>query len=310
MVLAVSSLAYSQAWPDRPIRMVVGAPAGGSADFVARMVADKFSKSLGHSVVVDNRPGAGGVLAVKAVVNSKPDGNTLLLFFADNLTIAPQLTKVHPYDALKELDYAGAVARSLSFILTVHPDVQAKTFEDFVKLAKAQPATVSYATYGLGSYPQLSFEMMNAQGGFELLHIPFKGGVESQQAVVAGNVNAVAGINVIELVKAGKLRPLAIGGNKRSTYLPAVPTFAELGYGDQIFGPVVYGVATPAGTPKEVLDRLATETRKVAEAPDAIEKLGSIVSEPFWANSEQVKTMVRQAMSSYAPIIKRLGLAQ
>ena len=203
----------------------------------------------------------------------------------------------------------GAVARSNSFFLAVNPNVPAQTFADFVKLAKAEPGKVGFGTYGLGSYPQLSFEMMNAQAGIDLLHVPYKGGVESQQAAIAGDVNAVAAINIVEFVKAGRLRALAIGGTKRSPHFPAVPTFAELGYGDQIFGPVVYGVAAPAGTPKEIVDRLAAEAKKVAEAPDSGEKLATIASEAYWASGEQIRTLVKQATTAYVPIVKRLGLA-
>ncbi len=310
LVLSVhASTALAQAYPDRPVRLVVGAPAGGAADTVARLVADKFSRSLGQPVVVENRPGAGGILAVKSVTSSKADGYTLLLFFADNLTIAPLLSKTAPYDSLKDLEYAGAVARSNSFLLVVHPKVPAQNFDEFVKLAKSAPKKVTFATYGLGSFPQLSYEMMSAQAQIEMLHVPYKGGVESQQAVVGGSVDSVAGINIVELVKGGKLRALAVGGTKRSPNFPAIPTLAELGYGDQIFGPVVYGVAAPAGTPKDIMEKLSIEARKVAEAPDSVDRLAAIVSEPYAASGEQITVMVKKAIESYLPHIKRLGLA-
>jgi len=301
--------AHAQSWPTGPIKLVVGAPPGGSADFVARMVSENFTKALGQAVVVDNRPGAGGVVAVKAATSAKPDGNTLLLFFQDNITIAPFLLKTLPYDPIKDLDYAGVVARSKNFFLVVHPNVPAQNFAELVRLAKAQPGKVTFATYGLGSFPHLSYEIMNSRAGIDMTHVPFKGGVESQQSVVAGNVNSVAGIAIIELIKGGRLRALAVGGSKRSPLFPDVPSFAELGHGDQIFGPVMYGVAAPAGMPRAILDRVAAETRKVADAPEAVDRLATFVSEPYWMPGEQFRSFAAEVIKSYQPIIARLGLA-
>ncbi|MGE0799471.1 MAG: Bug family tripartite tricarboxylate transporter substrate binding protein [Lautropia sp.] len=309
-VLLAAGESAAQQWPDRPVKLVVGAPPGGAADFVARYVSDKLTRSLGQAVVVENRPGAGGVVAVKSMLGAKPDGYTLLLFFADNFTIAPQLAKTPPYDSLKDVSYIGAVARSRSFFVAVHPSVPAQTFEEFVKLAKGAPGKVTYATYGLGTFPHLSFEMLVARAGIDMVHVPYKGGVESQQAVVAGDVNAVAAINIVELIKAGRLRALALGGAKRSEVLPLVPTLAELGYGEEVFGPVVYGVAAPAAVPPAIIERLSREVRNAAEAADGPEKLNGIASEPYWASGEQMRTMVRQASASYAPIIQRLSLAK
>jgi tripartite-type tricarboxylate transporter receptor subunit TctC len=308
LLLVAATAAGAQTYPDRPIKLVVGAPPGGSGDLVARVTAEKLSKSLGQPVVVDNRPGAGGVLGVKTVLSAKPDGHTLLLFFADNLTIAPLLARTPPYDSLKDLQYVGAVARSNSFFLAVNPKVPAQTFDEFLKLAKSASKKISYSTYGLGSYPQLSFEIFSSRAGLDMLHVPYKGGVESQQAAVAGTVDAVSAINIVELIKGGKLRALAVGGTKRSPHFPSVPTFNELGFGDQIFGPVVYGVAAPAGTPPQIVQLLSAEVRRIAEAPDMAEKLAPIVTEPYAASGEQITTMVKNAMEVYRPIIQRLGL--
>jgi tripartite-type tricarboxylate transporter receptor subunit TctC len=296
------------AWPDGPIKLIVGGPAGGSADFVARMVAQRLGDALGQPVVVLNRPGAGGIVAVSTMLAAKPDGNTLILFFADNFTIAPMLFKKPPYDSMKDIDFIGAVARSYPFVVCVNPSVPAQNFDQFIKLAKDSPGNVSFATYGLGSYPHLSLEMMSDHAGVKFRHVPYKGGVESQMAVISGDVNAVAAVNVVEFVKGGKLRPLISGGDKRNPAFPDLPTFKELGYGDQMFGPVIYGVAAPAGLPKEIHDRLATEAKKIAEAPDATDVLAKITTEPYWASGEDLRTILGKAIETYRPIVDRLGL--
>jgi len=296
------------AWPDGPIKLIVGGPAGGSSDFVARLVAQRLGDALGQPVVVLNRPGAGGIVAVSTLLAAKPDGNTLILFFADNFTIAPMLFKNPPYNSMKDIDYIGAVARSYPFVVCVNPSVPAQTFNDFIKMAKDSPGNVSFSTYGLGSYPHLSLEMMSTHAGVEFRHVPYKGGVESQMAVISGDVNAVAAVNVTEFVKGGKLRPLISGGDKRNPLFPDLPTFKELGYGDQIFGPVIYGVAAPAGLPKEIHDRLAQEAEKIAKAPDATDMLAKITTEPYWATGDDVKNTLGQAIETYRPIVDRLGL--
>lgn len=301
--------AIGQTWPDRTIKLVVGSPPGASADFMARLVAERVGKSLGQQVVVENRPGAGGVLAVKSVVTSKADGYTLLLLYSDNMLVAPYLQKTQPYDPLKDLAYVGAVARSYNFILAVNPKLPVQTFDDYIKLAKSSPKRVSFSTYGLGSLPQLGFEIMSAKVGAELLHVPYKGGAESYQAAIAGDVDSVAGTSFTELLKSGRLRPLAIGGGKRSAMFPNIPTFAELGFGDQLFLGVTFGVAAPAGTPRSIIDRLAAELKAITQSPDVAERLPTVAAEPFFAGPDEMLSLIRTGVSIYAPLIGKLGLA-
>ena len=182
------------------------------------------------------------------------------------------------------------------------------SFAEYVSLAKQAPKKVSFSTYGLGSVPQLSFEMMAAQAGIELLHVPYKGGAESYRAAVAGDVDSVAGTSFTDLLKAGRLRPIAIGASKRSPEFPQVPTFAELGYGDQIFGPVFYGMAAPAGTPREIVNRLTAELKALAQMPDIAQRLRTVGTEPFSTGPEELVNMVRTHSDRYAPLIRKLGL--
>ena len=301
--------AQAQTWPDRPIRLVVGGPPGASADFLARLTAEKVGKGLNANFVVENRPGAGGVVAVKATITSKPDGYTFLMLFSDNVLIAPFMQKVQPYDPLKEVAYVGAMARSWPFILTVNPGVAARTLDEFIKLAKSGAKKVSYSSYGLGSLPQLGYESLAQRVGMELVHAPYKGGAESYQAAVAGDVDSVAGTSFIALVKSGKLRPLAIGGAKRSANFPEVPTFAELGYGDQIFLGPIFGIVAPPGLPQNITDRFSAELKNMTTAPDLPERLATVASEPFYASSEEMTRLMREGVATNLPLIRKLGLA-
>lgn len=300
--------AQAQTWPSHPIRLVVAGPPGASADFLARLTAEKVGKGLNQSFVVENRPGAGGVVAVKAVITSKPDGYTFLMLFSDNVLIAPFMQSIQPYDPLKDVAYIGAMARSFPFILTVNPNVPVRNLDEFIKLAKSSSKKISYSTYGLGSLPQIGFEMLSAKSGLEMVHVPYKGGAESYQAAVAGDVDAVAGTSFIALVKSGKLRPLAVGGAKRSTNFPEVPTFAELGYGNQLFLGPIFGIVAPPGLPKEVVDRFSAELKNMAAAPDAAERLAAVASEPFYASPEEMTRLMREGVNNFAPLIKKLGL--
>jgi tripartite-type tricarboxylate transporter receptor subunit TctC len=276
---------------------------------MTRLVAAHLSSALKQTVVVDNRPGAGGLIGVKQAISAKPDGHTFVLLYTDNVTVAPFLQKPRAFDPFKDLAYVGTVARSNPFILAVNPKVPANTFAEFIALAKSAPRKVSYSTYGIGSVPQLGFEMMAAQAAVEMVHAPYKGGAASYQAAVAGDVNAVAGTSFTELLRSGKLRPLAIGGNKRSMEFPEIPTFAELGYGDQIFSPVYYGLAAPAGTPKEIIARVAEELRLFTQTPDMPKKLAAFATEPFYADPSEFRKIAERGANLYAPMIEKLGLS-
>lgn len=309
LALGLASGAQAQAWPDRPIRLIVGGPPGASADFLAHLTAEKVGKGINGNFVVENRRGAGGVVAVKAAITSKPDGYTFLMLFSDNVLIAPFMQKVQPYDPLKEVHYVGAMARSWPFILSVNPGLPVRNLEEFIKLVKSGNKKVSYSSYGLGSLPQLGYESLAAKVGIEFVHAPYKGGAESYQAAVAGDVDSVAGTSFIALVKSGKLRPLAIGGNKRSSNFPEVPTFNELGYGDQIFLGPIFGIVAPPGLPAAINDRFSAELKNMANAPDTAERLATVASEPFFASSEEMTRLMREGVNNFQPLIRKLGLA-
>jgi tripartite-type tricarboxylate transporter receptor subunit TctC len=302
-------MAWAQNYPDKAIRVIVGAQPGASGDTMTRIITERLASVLGQPMVVEGRPGAGGSLAVRAVVGSKTDGYTLLSLFSDNVDVVPFLSKSLPYDPMKDLVYIGGFGRSNPFTIAVHPSVKATTFAELLKLAKSSPQPLKYGTYGIGSVPQLSFETLAAKAGIQLLHVPYKGGAQSYQAAVAGEVDLVAGTSFVELVKAGRLRPLAVGGKQRSANFPEVPTLDELGYGDQIFTGVLFGFAAPAGTPKEVVDRLSNELRKIMQqGGDLAQRMAPVASEPFFVPPDQFQEMIRKRIELHEPVIKRLGL--
>ena len=308
-VAASLPAARADSYPDKAIRVIVGAQPGASGDTMTRIITERLSAALGQPMVVDGRPGAGGSVAVRAVVASRPDGYTLLSLFSDNVDVVPFLSTTPPYDPLKDLVYIGGFGRSFPFTIAVHPSVKANTFGEFLKLARSAPQPLKYGTYGIGSVPQLSFETLAEKAGIQLLHVPYKGGAQSYQAAVAGEVDMVAGTSFVELVKAGRLRPLAIGGSKRSPNFPEVPTLEELGFGDQIFTGVLFGFAAPAGTPREVVERLSGELRKIMQqGNDLAARMLPVATEPFYAPPEQFQEMIRKRIELHEPVIRRLGL--
>lgn len=312
LVLAAgNSVAQSagEAYPARTIKLIAPGPPGASTDAVTRLVADKLSQSMGQPVVVENRPGANGVVAVRTLMQSKPDGYTLALLYSDSLVITPFLSKTPPFDPLKDVAYISTIGVTTPFIIAVHPSVPAQSFNDLVRLAKSAPKRVRYSTYGQGSGPQLSFESLATHIGAELLHVPYKGGAASYQAAVAGEVDVVSMTSSTDLIKAGRLRALAVGGSKRWPGFPDVPSLGELGYPTDIFMPVVYGFAAPVGTPPEIVNRLAREFKRITDMPDIIERFERAATYASWADATAYRDTLGRMIDTYQPVIRRLGLA-
>lgn len=299
----------AEPYPARTIKLIAPGPPGASTDAVTRLVADKLSQSMGKAVVVENRPGANGVIAIRTLMSANPDGYTLGLLYSDSLVITPFLSKKPLLDPLKDIAYISAIGITSPFIIAVHPSVPAQSFQDLVQLAKSEPKRIRYSTYGLGSGPQLSFESLAAKVGADLLHVPYKGGAASYHAAVAGEVDAVAMTSSTELIKAGRLRALAVGGNKRAADFPNIPTLGELGYPTEIFTPVVYGFAAPVGTPSEIIDQLAREFKKITEMPDIAERFERVATYATWMDAANYRETLARMIKTNRPVIDRLGLA-
>ena len=262
----------AQAWPDKAVRIVVAYPPGGGIDVMARQIAEKLGAQWGQAVVVENRPGANTIIAADAVARAPADGHTVLMTTDATFSINPHLYAKLPYDA--ERDFLPVTMLVLlQQLLVAHPSLPADTLPELIKLAKTNPGGIRYATYGSGSQPHLSGEMLKYKAGIDLLHVPYKGISLAVPAVIADEVELTfAGIATsMGPLKAGRIKAIAIGGAQRSPLLPQVPTFAELGY-PEVETHAWFGLFLPANSPSQAVSRIYADTKKVLEEPEFRQK--------------------------------------
>lgn len=266
--LAPSVLLAQTGWPARPVRIVVGYPPGGSTDVAGRLLADQLSRRLGQQVVVENRAGAGGTVGASSVVRSEPDGYTLLLAASPEVSIAPITMKAMPYDPVRDLQPITLVGQ-VPFFLVVNPSVPAQTLQEFIAYAKANPGKPNYSSFGKNTSNHLAGELFKSLTGIHTVHIPYKGSGPSITDLIGGQVHYTFDTPpaVVEHVKAGKLRALAVATRERLPSLPHVPTFAEAGL-PAFNGGTWFGLFAPARTPQAVIDRVNAETVAVLRSPE------------------------------------------
>ena len=273
LLLACGALvAQAQTWPTKPMRIIVAYPPGGGIDVLARQIAEKLTVMWGQPVVVENKPGANTIVATEAVAKSPADGYTVLLTTDATFSINPHLYTRLPYDPQRDFIPVTMLVL-LQQLLVANPSLPANTLQELVALAKSKPGTINYASYGSGSQPHLSGEMLKHAAGIDLVHVPYKGISLAVPAVMAGEVQLTfAGIATsMPQLKAGRIKALAIGGPKRSPLLPQVPTFAELGY-PEVQTHAWFGLFLPAGSPREAVNRVYLDTRKIIEEPEFRQK--------------------------------------
>ena len=270
--LAASLQALAQSWPAKPVRMIVPYPPGGGIDILARQLADKFAPQWGQPVVVENRPGGSTIPGSDAVAKTAADGHTVLLSTDASFSINPHLFARLPYDAQR--DFAPVTMLILlQQLLVANPALPANNLPELIALARAKPGSLNYASYGSGSQPHLSGEMLKHLAGIDIVHVPYKGISLAVPAAMAGEVQLTfSGIaSSIGPLKAGKLKAIAIGGARRSSLLPEVPTFAELGYAG-VETHAWFGLFLPAGSPKEALARIHRDAKRVLDEPEFRQK--------------------------------------
>src|SRR5882724_6753985 len=269
LLIAFATAAAAQ---NNPVRIVVAYPPGGGIDVMGRQIAEKLTAAWGQPVVVENRPGANTIVAAEAVAHAAPDGGTVLFTTDATFSINPHLYAKLPYDA--ERDFIPVTMLVLlQQLLVANPSLPADTLAELIALAKATPGTINYASYGSGSQPHLSGEMLKYKAGIDLVHVPYKGISLAVPAAMAGEVQLTfAGIATsLPQLKAGRIKALAIGGPKRSPLLPEVPTFAELGY-PEVETHAWFGLFLPARSPAEAVERVYADTRKILDDPDFRQK--------------------------------------
>jgi tripartite-type tricarboxylate transporter receptor subunit TctC len=312
MILALGTLAshpaLAQAYPAKPIRLVVPFPPGGSTDIVARIVAQKLSDRLGQQVVVENRGGAGGTIGAEAVAKAAPDGYTLVLGTTSTHAVAPNVYAKIGYDPVKDFAPISLVAVT-PYLLVVNPSMNVKSLPEFVGYVKARPGKLNYASAGTGSTTHLAMEMLKDAAGLYIVHIPYNGNGPAGTAVIAGQVEILFGSlpAVLPHAKSGRVRPIAVGTPKRSPSLPEVPTVAESGF-PGFDASLWLAVMAPAGTPAPVVDRLHKEIVAAIATPDAADALSKAGAEPITSTPAELAAMVKDGVDKYAKVVKQAGV--
>jgi len=301
-----SATAAAQSYPARAVRVIVPFAPGGGSDIVARILGAKLTEGWGQQVIVDNRPGGGANIGAQVVARAAPDGYTLLLANA-NFTINPSLYRTIPYDPIK--DFAPvSLAANVTNVLAVHPSVPAKTVGDLIRLAKARPGALNFASPGSGTSSHLAGELFRSAAGIDVVHVPYKGASPAVTDLLGGQVSftITSTLSVMPHVKAGKLRALGVTTAKRSRALPDLPTIAEAGL-PGFEANNWYGIIAPAGTPAETVQKLATDLARVVALPDITDKLAAQGADPVTSTPEAFAAYLRAELVTWAKVVKASG---
>ena len=308
VVSALCALDVSaQTYPNRPIKLIVADAAGGAPDQLGRLVAERLSNNVGQSVVVDNRPGAGGVLGAELVAKSAPDGYTLLLTTTAIYGILPNLRKNLPYDPVRDFVPITRIATA-SNVLVVNNELPAKNIGQLVTLAKEKPGALNYASAGVGTPAHLAGEMLNLLAGIKVVHVPYKGAAPALTDVIAGNAQYIitsplaAGAHM----NGGRVRALATTGTERNPVLPDLPTIAETVPGYEITQ--TWGIVVPAGTPPEIMNKLSTEIVKVMNQPDVKAKVLATGATPVGDSPAEFEAFMAKERQRLGDVIAKSGI--
>jgi tripartite-type tricarboxylate transporter receptor subunit TctC len=310
LIVATFALGAAQAqeYPNRPVRIVLPFPPGGTGELFTRIIGNKFQEPTGQPLVPDYRPGATGIIGSTAVARSAPDGYTLLYTSNSSHVVAPMLQHPRPYDAVKDFTPVAPTTR-YPFLMVVHPEFPAKTVGDFVTAAKAQPGKLNYGSAGLGSAPQLSTELLLRAAGIDVVHVAYKGPAALQLALISGEVQmsfdtpGTARAHVL----AGKMRPLAVTGARRSPALPDVPTFAEAGY-PAVEGEIWQGIFGPAGLPEAMVKKLNDIIVQAVASPDFQERTRGAGIEPVQGTPQSLAEELARDLPRWERIVADVGL--
>jgi tripartite-type tricarboxylate transporter receptor subunit TctC len=306
--MSLPHAAQAQAYPNKPIKLVLPFSAGGLSDIVGRITAQKMGEALGQAVVVENVAGAGGTLAGTQVARAAPDGYTILFANASTLTITPSLYRNLGYDGEKSFIPVGGVSQ-FSFVMGASNAVPVSNLKEFIPYAKANPGKLNYATPGFGTTPHLAAEMLKKAAAINIVHVPYKGASPAAQALMAGDVQVFfdAPTLLVPMVQAGKIKALAVTSPQRLRELPQVPTAAESGVKDIEFSTWSAWVV-PVGTPPEVVNTLRTQLNRLIATPEMREALTTRGFEPYQASPEQIMQAIRTETPKWAGIIRDAGI--
>jgi tripartite-type tricarboxylate transporter receptor subunit TctC len=303
LFLVVSS--FAQAWPDRPVKIIVPFAPGGSADTLGRLVAQKLAEQLKASVIVENRAGAGGAIGSDLVAKAPADGHTLVVSGIASHVIAPLLPQGTPYDPVRDFSHI-ALFGGPPAVLAVHPSVLAKDLREFVLLSKTKP--LSYGSPGNGTQGQLVAELFKRQAGIEMQHVPYKGASGAVTDLIAGHIPVVSTTltTAAAQIRAGRARGLAISAESRLADFPEIPTFAEMGYPDLV-ATVWFSLSGPASLPADIVTRLNTEVNRALAAPDVRERLKPEGIVPQRLTAPEFSAFVADEVRRWAPVVRASG---
>jgi tripartite-type tricarboxylate transporter receptor subunit TctC len=299
--------AYAQQYPVKPVRVIVPSSPGGGTDIVTRILTPELSKRLGQQFVVENRAGAGTMIGIEAGSRATPDGYTLLMGLS-TLAINSALYKKVPYDPVKDFSPI-TVAVSSGSIIVVHPSVPVKTLKELIAFAKARPGQMNYASAGVGTYPHMTMELLLSMAKLKMVHIPYKGTGPAMVDMLAGHTAAMAGtmVTTVPQIRAGRLRALGITTTARNSAVPEIPTIAEAGLPG--FESVQwYGLLAPAGTPKDIVNRLNKEMVAILQTPAIKERFATDGAQPVANTPEQFAAYIRTELAKWEKVARAAGI--
>jgi tripartite-type tricarboxylate transporter receptor subunit TctC len=298
---------HAQSYPNKPIRMILPFPPGAPSDLVGRTVAQKMGEQMGQNLVPDNRAGAGGTLGLTMVAKSPPDGYTLMVT-SPAIALTPLLYSNLNYDPIRDFTPIARLA-SIENVVLVHPSVPARSMKEFIALARKNPGKMNYGSGGPGTTNHLANELLKSLEKLNIVHVPYKGATLATNALMGGEVDqvVVSVASVLPLVKAGRVRALAVLSEKRVSTLPDVPTSAEAGF-PQFRMSIWYGMVAPAGMSRELVSRLHGEVVKALQDPKLRQSMSNAGMDPWLGSPDEMGNLIRSEMSRYAKIIESAGI--
>ena len=308
-IAVFSANVLAQAYPSKPIRMMLPFPAGAPSDLVGRFIGQKMGEQMGHNMIPDNRVGAGGNLALGLTATSPADGYTVVVS-SPTVAISPSLYKKLSYNAFRDLAPVARLA-SIENVMVVHPSVPAKTLKQFIDLAKAKPGVLNYGSGGAGTTNHLANELLKYLEKINVVHVPYKGATLATVAAISGEVDQtiVSVASILSLIRQNRVRPLVVLSEQRVPNLPDVPTSTEAGFPEFKMS-IWYAMFAPANTPREVINRLSQEAQKALDSKDLRQTLDSQSIIPWYGTPEQLADLLKSETARYATIIKSAGIQQ
>jgi tripartite-type tricarboxylate transporter receptor subunit TctC len=305
----IAQSALGQAWPSKPLRLIVTFPPGGTSDIAARLVGERLGVYLGQPVVIDNRPGVAGILGTEAAVKSAPDGYTLLLTSTAPIAFAPSTGKPLAYDPAKDLAHV-AILGTIPLALIVPADSPAKSVADLVKIAREKPGALNFSSSGNATPSHLMLERFKLSAKVQITHVPYKGSAPALNDIMAGRIDGTIDSMpaLLAQIKAGKVRALAVSGRERAAQLPEVPTLAAAGYPDLVVN-TWFGIAVPAATPVEIVQRLNQEILAAVQSPEVTARFEELSFAPAPMTAAETQRFIQAEIERWKPVVAASGIS-